>query len=80
MLYVTDGSPDRLKNTLRESLEGRMLSRTELYEFHANECIRAAERTNDPTLRERYLRLAREWRLDLANLGAVEALARLPQP
>ena len=57
-----------------------MLSRAELYEYHASECVRAAERTNDPILRERFLRLAREWRLDLANLGAVEALNRFPQP
>ena len=42
-----------------------MLSRAELYEFHASECVRAAERTDDPELRERFLRLAREWMLDI---------------
>jgi hypothetical protein len=45
-----------------------MVSLAELYEFHASECVRAAERTDNPQLRERYLRLAREWRRDIANL------------
>jgi|1186.fasta_scaffold305397_1 hypothetical protein len=49
-----------------------MLSRAELYEFHASECVRAAERTDDPELRERFLRLAREWMLDIANLPLSE--------
>ena len=49
-----------------------MLSRAELYEFHASECVGAAERTDDPELRERFLRLAREWMLDIANLPLSE--------
>jgi hypothetical protein len=49
-----------------------MLSRAELYEFHASECVRAAERTDDPELRERFLRLEREWMLDIANLPLSE--------
>ena len=45
-----------------------MLSRAELYEFHASECVRAAGRMDNPELRERFLRSAREWMLDIANL------------
>jgi hypothetical protein len=52
-----------------------MVSRVELYEFHASECVRAAEHTNDPELRERFLRLAREWRRDIANLPLSEHVA-----
>ena len=33
----------------------------ELYEYHAENCIRAAELTDDPRRREEYLKLAREW-------------------
>jgi hypothetical protein len=49
-----------------------MLSRAELYEFHASECDLAAGRTDNPRLRERFLRLAREWRLDIAHLPLSE--------
>ena len=57
-----------------------MVSRAELYEFHARECVRAAEQTDDPQLRERYLRLAREWRLDIANLPLSECGGGRPLP
>ena len=33
----------------------------ELYEYHAENCVRAAELTVDPRRREEYLKLAREW-------------------
>jgi hypothetical protein len=33
----------------------------ELYEYHAENCVRAAELTDDPRRREEYLKLAREW-------------------
>jgi hypothetical protein len=56
-----------------------MVSRAELYEFHASECVRAAERTDDPQLRERYLRLAREWRRDIANLPLSECGPRVAE-
>jgi hypothetical protein len=32
-----------------------------LYEYHAENCVRAAELTVDPRRREEYLKLAREW-------------------
>jgi hypothetical protein len=32
-----------------------------LYEYHAENCVRAAELTDDPRRREEYLKLAREW-------------------
>jgi hypothetical protein len=48
-----------------------MKSKAELYEYHATECDRDAARTDDPKLRERFLKLAREWRLDIDdNLNA----------
>ena len=48
-----------------------MKSRAELYEYHAGECARDAAQTDDPKRREMLLRLAREWRLDIAaNLDA----------
>jgi hypothetical protein len=48
-------------------MEGPMASRAELYEYHASECDLAAGRTDNPKRREMFLRLAREWRLDIAN-------------
>jgi hypothetical protein len=33
----------------------------ELYEYHAENCVRAAELTDDPRRREEYLKLARAW-------------------
>ena len=33
----------------------------ELYEHHAENCVRAAELTEGPRRREEYLKLAREW-------------------
>jgi len=33
----------------------------ELYEYHAENCVRAAELTVDPRRCEEYLKLAREW-------------------
>jgi hypothetical protein len=45
-----------------------MASRAELYEYHARECDLAAGRTDNPERREMFLKLAREWRLAVANL------------
>jgi urease accessory protein UreF len=33
----------------------------ELYEYHAESCVKAAELTEDTRQREEYLKLAREW-------------------
>ena len=33
----------------------------ELYEYHAENCVKAAELTEDTQQREEYLKLAREW-------------------
>jgi hypothetical protein len=33
----------------------------ELYEYHAENCVRAAELTEDPRRRKEYLKLARAW-------------------
>jgi hypothetical protein len=35
----------------------------ELYEHHADDCTRAAERTDDPVFRRMLLMLALQWRL-----------------
>jgi hypothetical protein len=35
----------------------------ELYEHHAEDCTRAAERTDDPVFRKMLLMLALQWRL-----------------
>jgi len=42
----------------------------ELYEYHAENCVRAAELTDDPRRCEEYLKLAREWTEAAAKLQA----------
>jgi hypothetical protein len=41
-----------------------MSSRVELCEHHARDCLRAAEKTEDPLAREMLLRPALEWMRD----------------
>jgi transposase len=41
-----------------------MSSRAELCEYHARECLQAAERTDNPRAREVLIRLARDWLQD----------------
>jgi hypothetical protein len=43
----------------------------ELYEYHAENCVRAAELTVDPRRREDYLKLAREWTEAATTLQAL---------
>ena len=43
-----------------------------LYEYHAENCFRAAELTVDPRRREEYLKLAREWTEAATTLQALE--------
>ena len=43
----------------------------ELYEYHAENCVRAAELTVDPRRREEYLKLAREWTEAATTLHAL---------
>jgi hypothetical protein len=43
----------------------------ELYEYHAENCVRAAELTVDPRRREEYLKLAREWTEAATTLQAL---------
>ena len=45
----------------------------ELYEYHAGNCVRAAELTVDPRGREEYLKLAREWTEAATTLQALMA-------
>jgi hypothetical protein len=42
----------------------------ELYEYHAKNCVKAAELTEDTLQREEYLKLAREWTEAAAKLQA----------
>jgi hypothetical protein len=41
-----------------------------LYEEHANDCAREADRSDDPRRRELYLKLSREWTEAAKALGA----------
>src|SRR5215470_4463760 len=43
----------------------------ELYEYHAENCVRAAELTVDRRRREEYLKLAREWTEEPTTLQAL---------
>ena len=43
----------------------------ELYEYHAMNCVRAAELTEDAQQREEYLKLAREWTEAATTLEAL---------
>jgi hypothetical protein len=45
-----------------------MATRAELYEYHARECDLAAGRADNPQRRELFLKLASEWRLDIADI------------
>ena len=44
----------------------------ELYEYHAENCVKAAELTEDTLQREEYLKLAREWTEAAAKLQAID--------
>ena len=43
----------------------------ELYEYHAENCVKAAELTEDTRQREEYLKLAREWSEAATTLQAL---------
>jgi len=43
----------------------------ELYEYHAENCVKAAELTEDTPQREEYLKLAREWTEAATTLRAL---------
>ena len=53
-----------------------------LYEYHAKNCVKAAELTEDTQQREEYLKLAREWTEAATALQAlteiIEGDFRLP--
>jgi len=65
--------------TLKQHYEhyhaGDLTALKKVYEYHAENCVRAAELTEDTQQREEYLKLAREWTeaarsaLDLNALG-----------
>ena len=52
-----------------------MQSLARLYEEHAEECTRAAAKTDDPKRRDLLLKLASEWRRDAQALRRGKASA-----
>jgi hypothetical protein len=46
-----------------------------VYEYHARECDLAASRMDNPKRREMFLKLAREWRLDILRSDKIEEAA-----
>jgi hypothetical protein len=46
----------------------------QLYDLHAEECVRTAEQTDDPKRREMLIKLAMQWRQE------AQALQQSPQP
>jgi len=53
----------------------------ELYQYHAENCVRAAELTEDTRRRDEYLKLAREWTEAATTLQALtdRMMARRPR-
>jgi hypothetical protein len=54
-----------------------MLTLAQLYENHAEECIRSAARADDPKRRDMLLKLASAWREDAEALKRGEELLTL---
>ena len=50
-----------------------MPSQADLYEYFANDCVRAAGRMDDPKYREWLLKLARDWTAALQASTQIEA-------
>jgi hypothetical protein len=50
----------------------------QLYEYHAEDCIRSAANTEDPKRRDMLLKLASEWREDAERLRRGERRAPAP--
>jgi hypothetical protein len=51
----------------------------QLYEHHAEECIRSAAKADDPKQRDMLLKLASAWREDAERLRRGEARAPTPR-
>jgi hypothetical protein len=60
---------------------GDVTALKELYEYHAQNCVRAAELTDDARRHEKYLKLAREWTEAATTLQALtdRMMARRPR-
>ena len=54
-----------------------MSTLAQLYEYHAEDCIRSAANTHDPKQRDMLLKLASEWREDAEALRRGEELPNL---
>ena len=50
----------------------------QLYEYHAEDCIRSAAKADDPKQRDRLLKLASAWREDAERLNRGEGRAPAP--
>ena len=51
----------------------------QLYEYHAEDCIRSAAKTDDPKQRDMLLKLASAWREDAERLRRGEERAPAPR-
>jgi hypothetical protein len=52
----------------------------DIFEVHAVECTRSAERTDDPKRRDLLVKLASQWREDAQALRRGDAPSRAPEP
>jgi hypothetical protein len=56
------------------AVERAVTTLAQLYDLHAEECVRSAEQTDDPKRREMLIKLAMQWRQE------AQALRQSPQP
>jgi len=60
--------------------EHAMPTLADIFEVHAEECLRSAERTDDSKHRDLLVKLASQWREDAQALRRGEAPSRAPAP
>ena len=56
------------------AVERAVTTLAQLYDLHAEECVRSAEQTDDPKRREMLIKLAMQWRQE------AQTLRQSPQP
>jgi hypothetical protein len=56
------------------AVERAVITLAQLYDLHAEECVRTAEQTDDPKRREMLIKLAMQWRQE------AQSLRQSPQP
>jgi len=50
------------------AVERAVTTLAQLYDLHAEECVRSAEQTDDPKRREMLIKLAMQWRQEAQTL------------